>query len=249
MCFIEWAGDIPSRLNRKLNQMSNIKEMQAQLAMMAAAIAAMAPEEVATTAPVKTPRGKAKPTAKEEAQQAPLPTESKTPLHVLREECVDQSIKAGGKTQRYADGIAEMLRELNKTLKNPVNVDLTFWGEIPLAGEVPEHMIPIVKAINAEKRSGMAAAKSRGHKNPTQWWKQVREKAYRPTDGGDRKVRTIDDVLKPELEKLYKRAWQNQSELGKQYRPLFDGLAALLKDNGVILATLHKKADTRFKTK
>lgn len=198
-------------------------------------------------APAKTPRGKAKP--KEEVQQAPLPTESKTPLHVLREECVDQSIKAGGKTQRYADGIAEMLRELNKTLKNPVNVDLTFWGEIPLAGEVPEHMIPIVKAINAEKRSGMAAAKSRKHKNPTEWWKQVRAKGLRPTDGADRKVKPINDVLKPELEKLYKRAWQNQSELGKQYRPLFDGLATLLKTNGVNLATLHKKADTRFKTK
>lgn len=229
--------------------MSNLKEMQAQLAAMQAAIAAMVPEEptTTTTTTARKPRGKPKP--KEEVQQAPLPTEGKTPLYVLREECVDQSVKAGGKTQRYADGIADMLRELNKTLKSPVNVDLTFWGEIPLAGEVPEHMIPIVKAINAEKRAGMSAAKSRGHKNPTEWWKQVRAKGLRPTDGADRKVKAINDVLKPELEKLYKRAWQNQSELGKQYRPLFDGLAALLKANGVILATLHKKADTRFKTK
>ena len=76
-------------------------------------------------------------------------------------------------------------------------------------------------------------------------FKRMREKAMRPNDTGGRNVRAIDEVLKPDLEKLYQRAWQNQSDLGKEYRPLFEGLAALLKSNGVILATLHKKAEKK----
>jgi len=231
--------------------MSNLKEMQAQLAMMAAAIAAMQPEEeTSTPAPAKKPRGKATKAPKEETPQAPLPTANPDKLYKLREEAAQGGAEYQGKTQRYADGIAAMLKDLAKSRGETAlfNAGFAYWGEIPLSGEIPERLIPYAKAINEEKKAGQAMAKSRGHTNPSEWWKQIRAKGMRPSEGG-RNVKAIDEVLKPELEKLYKRAWQNQSELGKEYRPLFEGLAALLKANGVVLATLHKKADTRFKKK
>lgn len=237
--------------------MSNLKEMQAQLAAMQAAIAAMVPEETTTTAPAKAKRVKAA-----KPQQAPLPTKAPAepsllegldmiapkegrPLYIIRHEYAANTETNENLKTEYVDGIAAMLLALSVKLGDKVNTDFKYWGEIPLNGEIAEHLIPYAKAIKVEQKLQLELNKGKSYSNPSMPFKRMREKAMRPTGNGGRNVRAIDEVLKPDLEKLYQRAWQNQSDLGKEYRPLFEGLAALLKSNGVILATLHKKAERK----
>ncbi len=237
--------------------MSNLKEMQAQLAAMTAAIAAMVPEETTTTTTARKAKGKAAKT-----QRAPLPTKAPADpsllegldmiapkegraLYIIRHEYAENTETNENLKKEYVDGIAAMLLALSVKLGDKVNTDFKYWGEIPLNGEIAEHLIPYAKAIKVEQKAQLELNKDKGYCNPSMPFKRMREKAMRPNDSGGRNVRAIDEVLKPDLEKLYQRAWQNQSDLGKEYRPLFEGLAALLKSNGVILATLHKKAEKK----
>jgi hypothetical protein len=240
------------------NQNAELATMIANAVAVALAAQTSTPtvEETTATTPAKGKRVKAKP------QQAPLPTKAPAepsllegldmvapkdgrPLYIIRHEYAANTETNENLKTEYVQGIASMLLALSVKLGDKVNTDFKYWGEIPLNGEIAEHLIPYAKAIKVEQKAQLELNKDKGYSNPSMPFKRMREKAMRPNDTGGRNVRAIDEVLKPDLEKLYQRAWQNQSDLGKEYRPLFEGLAALLKSNGVILATLHKKAEKK----
>ena len=241
------------------NQNAELATMIANAVAVALATQTSTPavEEATTTTTPRKPRGKAA-----KPQQAPLPTKAPAepsllegldmiapkegrPLYIIRHEYAANTETNENLKKEYVDGIAAVLLALSVKLGDKVNTEFKYWGEIPLNGEIAEHLIPYAKAIKVEQKAQLELNKDKGYSNPSMPFKRMREKAMRPNDSGGRNVRAIDEVLKPDLEKLYQRAWQNQSDLGKEYRPLFEGLAALLKSNGVILATLHKKAEKK----
>jgi hypothetical protein len=244
--------------------MSNSQDMATLVAnAVAAAMAAMQSAPVAATEEATTTTTPRKPRKKEaKPQQAPLPTKAPTgpslmegldmiapkegrALYIIRHEYAANTETNENLKTEYVQGVASMLLALSVKLGDKVNTDFQYWGEIPLSGEIAEHLIPYAKAIKVEQKAQLELNKGKSYSNPSMPFKRMREKAMRPNGSGNRNIRAIDAVLKPDLEKLYQRAWQNQSDLGKEYRPLFEGLAALLKSNGVILATLHKKAEKK----
>jgi hypothetical protein len=171
----------------------------------------------------------------------------------LREECIDDSVQAQGKTRRYAEGIRMMLVDLaeERGETNLFNDGFEFWGEIPLSGEIAERLLPYAKAINVEKRVGQRRAEERGHKNKSTWWAQVRAIGERPKGKGEREVKAISEVFKPTLEALYKRAWRDQAEFAtiedrQAFKALADTLANVYK---VRLATLQHKAEVKTPAK
>lgn len=247
MCFIEWAGDIPSRLNRKLNQMSNNQDMATMIAnAVAAALATTQQSEAAPAAPKakKAPKG---PTLAEglDLPRAPLASTGSPdkaapprPLYELREDFASNEVKAAGSRKAYAAAIGAA-------------VGYAHWGEVPMSGEIGDNLKAVKDALGEERRALFALLKSRGHSNPSVHWARLRKDAMRPTGNGERSVKSISEVFKPTLEALYKRAWRDQSDFANTNdRLAFKALAdTLVNVYGVRLATLHTKAEVKTPTK
>jgi hypothetical protein len=210
-----------------------------------ALLAAMQGEAVATETP-KAPKAKKAPKGPTLAEGsealASLGSPDKAappqPLYELREAFASNEVKAAGSRKAYAAAIGRA-------------VGYTYWGEVPMSGEIGDNLKAVKDGLGEERRALFALLKSRGHSNPSVHWARLRKDAMRPSGNGERNVKGISEVFKPTLEALYKRAWRDQSDFtNEKDRAAFKALADTLTNvYGVRLATLQHKAEGKAPAK